>query len=84
MAKWQPIETAPKDGTLVDLWLPGLPNPAFPDALTTCPAGRETNCRWQDGRWWGSDYMQSATHWMPLPLPPVSSQESSDAHGDRS
>ncbi len=72
MDGWQPIETAPKDGTEVDLF------------LTT---GREPDCFWKDGGWTRTvkdgDYMGEdgvqieypkcnivATHWMPLPSPP--------------
>ena len=62
--EWQPIETAPKDGRRVDLWL------SSPDGVEQW---RETNCWWSDvyklwfnlrGRW------DCATHWMPLPEPP--------------
>jgi hypothetical protein len=51
---WQPIETAPKDGTLVLLYLP--------DGLMACR-------RWQDNHWRGWD-SEDATHWMPLPAAP--------------
>lgn len=73
---WQPIETAPKDGTIADMW---------------CALGfRRENIRWVDEQregvkhpscimdgWkdremdaWGSYKETSFTHWMPLPEPP--------------
>ena len=74
---WQPIETAPKDGTLVDLFVDGH---------------RETDCCWHRLDWeiaylhWPADSMGWATwserdgeygriepaptHWQPLPAPP--------------
>ena len=62
---WRPIETAPKDGTVVDLW-------------SCC---RLTDCRWESSPYagdisWGwtnqsLGRITSATHWMPLPAPPV-------------
>ena len=58
-ARWQPIETAPKDGTRILLWLEPT-RIAMPFA-------------WQDGRWMGDDYplnMATPTHWMPIPPPP--------------
>lgn len=60
---WQPIETAPKDGTnilihelgdtFVAWWLNGLE-------------------RWVDGKWTEMDgwVTYDPTHWMPLPPPP--------------
>ncbi len=59
---WQPIETAPKDGTLVL-----LSNANDSDWALRCR-------RWQgsadNGNWRGFDGHE-ATHWMPLPAPPV-------------
>lgn len=67
MSEWQPIETAPKDGTTIDLWL---------------QAGeRIADARWNRDAWrfWCQDEFESmdwikivgrATHWMPLPEPP--------------
>ena len=74
MSDWQPIETAPKDGTIVDLWVYG---------------DRCTNCFWCTGEefddedytpHWRQQYSEAAgpsfgldaepTHWMPLPPPP--------------
>lgn len=71
--QWQPIETAPKDGTEIDLW-------------TAC-GERVVSARWKTdgylaGNWvfWcmdGSGPTElervhcTATHWMPLPKPPA-------------
>jgi hypothetical protein len=63
---WQPIETAPKDGTEVDLWVPD--------------DGRFTNCWFMDGIWLqtedGNTYSTGGapTHWMPLPQPPQATE----------
>ena len=72
-AKWQPIETAPKDGTKIDLWAKAW-LPAF---------DRFEFMRFADCWWWNGDSMSNsdakwmelhrdwhATHWMPLPSPP--------------
>jgi len=68
--EWQPIETAPKDGSRVDVWLHG-----------NLPIGRQANCYFIEGRW-RFDYgdmvgllletgLIKASHWMPLPEPPI-------------
>ena len=77
---WLPIETAPKDGTRVDLWADG---------------GRQTNAFWERGEWlkhirfvfnrnrpsgdmsgaWRSRVVADPSHWMPLPSPPPSGKE---------
>jgi hypothetical protein len=54
---WRPIETAPKDGTLILLAKAG-----DPDWALRCR-------RWQDTHWRGHD-AEDATHWMPLPAAP--------------
>lgn len=64
MSDWQPIETAPKDGTMILAY--------EHDGL---PIYRDT--KWQDGGWlWaeiidGYDAGWSPSHWMPLPAPPA-------------
>lgn len=72
MSDWQPIDTAPKDGTQILVW---------PYWSSRSP----TQVYWRDlqrkpGRWeiTPSHYCAGAdpTHWMPLPAPPIpSSQE---------
>lgn len=66
MSEWQPIETAPRDGTDVLLYL---------DGRMPCVAGY-----FRDG-WYSFDAPEKAlgffapTHWMPLPSPPLPTQE---------
>ena len=60
--QWQPIETAPKDGTMVLVFTNGHMD------VTSWPEN------W--GGKWPSAYMAYAeglepTHWMPLPAPPI-------------
>ena len=64
---WRPIETAPKDGTLVIVGAPGY-------ASVSARWGWESP--WIDG-WWCDGHRSDAvgpeftpTHWMPLPPPP--------------
>ena len=79
---WQPMETAPKDGTTVDLWSidTRLPDAWFEDG------------KWKVGGELGDYVVPNPTHWMPLPAPPSngarSRQDESDddatgAKGDR-
>ena len=42
---WQPIESAPRDGTFVDLWYPG-------NGDSASPPRRIANCRWSEAAWW--------------------------------
>lgn len=68
---WQPIETAPKDGSEIDLWCMDIVGEGF----------RATNCSWNPtfGNWQHRDYPITeafmtigvyATHWMPIPPSP--------------
>lgn len=66
---WQPIETAPKDGTHILAFVPWAVHPKtlfwakYADAWR-CPASEAGPC----GAW-------EATHWQPLPAPPVTHGE---------
>lgn len=70
---WSPIFTAPKDGTLVDLWgINHLRHGKPGERIVNVRWGAVTNWMgqerddWQHGR--GEDF--EPTHWMPLPTPP--------------
>lgn len=84
MDGWRPIESAPRDGTEVDLWI----------VTDDLKGFRQPECVWRDGAWYdaileddridapwddGTDFhgrrpMRTATHWMPLPEPPEPSK----------
>jgi hypothetical protein len=66
---WKPIETAPKDGTIID--------------LHHSKYGRIRSVSWDrdDEFWIAEDEDPFITHWIPLPLPPqaqISDEERSD------
>lgn len=65
MTSWQPIETAPKDGTEILL---------FVDAYVTGDTPQQVVGRWFRSGWqesYADEYaVCEVTHWMPLPEPP--------------
>ena len=76
MSEWQPIETAPKDGTWILLCAP--PEEHCRDAWQMCVATWE-RLGYNSGPQWAyganhehsfRDGVYGATHWMPLPKPP--------------
>ena len=77
LMEWRPIEEAPKDGTLVDIWATHhVWSWKYPPSLRE---GRIPTCKWdeENGHWMGpnkeddEDTAQHyvATHFMPLPAP---------------
>ena len=77
---WQPIETAPKDGRCILVFVPG---DYFPMVGVAGNTGDVYVMRWNshgEGGWdqWDSYHDLDAdapTHWMPLPEPPGPGQE---------
>lgn len=66
MNEWQPLETAPRDGTKIDLWHPT--NGRFVNAFW-CKQTYTLHEPWG----WSSQQLgriTGVTHWMPLPRPP--------------
>lgn len=75
---WRTIDSAPKDG-VCDFWLDW----ADDCAMLNKPLTADNPNRWFRGRLgcWGSLY--KATHWRPLPSPPVPSQEGASDTGEQ-
>lgn len=71
MSEWQPIETAPRDGTEFQAWIDQYGwEPACrynPDTEAFEIFGRIDYD--QDG--WDSYHHMTPTHWMPYPAPPA-------------
>jgi hypothetical protein len=63
--EWQPIETAPKDGTDVLLWVPD--GTYFSLMMTGSYEGEDMG--WCDNARGSPGF--DPTHWMPLPPPPT-------------
>jgi len=72
MSEWQPIETAPRDGTRILVHYRSGPY------TKQCWSANEASrfirvARWKDGKWildMPGHYRTDATHWMPLPPAP--------------
>ena len=76
---WQPIETAPKDGTSILISEEGHPYVMQASWEPWDYAHDQSDCYWRCGRQGAKGYDDSGsmdpTHWMPLPQPPSPSQE---------
>lgn len=77
--EWQPIETAPKDGTAVLLHiahpLPEAPNMVIGRwGIYTLPSGRRDT-----GWFWYGSVAGAPIHWQPLPAPPTPAERRSAA-----
>lgn len=68
MSNWQPIDTAPKTGQMIDLWCTG-PGKDGPNEQYRIP-----DAFWLDGAWWshslGELKRSHPTHWMFRPKSP--------------
>ena len=76
MTDWQPIETAPKNGTIIDVWL-GDCDESDRKFYCSGETRRSPGWAWANNKWrpWGglnSATFVKPTHWMPLPDPPES------------
>lgn len=63
---WQPIETAPRDGTSFLVW---LPTPELGSNVQVWSRRTEKYSGTICGRF-AFDFRAGPTHWMPLPEPP--------------
>jgi hypothetical protein len=70
MSEWQPIETAPRDGTDVLVYVPKphwhYPPPATPGVFEAWYGYGKWKIDTDDNGTW-----VEPTHWMPLPSPPA-------------
>ncbi len=84
MSNWQPIESAPKDGSFVDLWV-FCHDPAWsPEHSGIEHGNRLVDCRWLEDSWhqygekcWFEDGSSGAqhytvSHWMHFGIPEAS------------
>jgi uncharacterized protein DUF551 len=80
MSEWQPIETAPKDGTWILGWMPydsGGGEAGFAYVMAYSKFGNEAaRVRYGGEGYWHeaggeADWMLGPTHWMPLPKAPA-------------
>lgn len=63
MSEWQPIETAPKNGSRVLLWNPEWSGPCTAQFYGDAAGGWKLDKRMPP-------FAYQPTHWMPLPAPP--------------
>ena len=76
MSDWQPIETAPRDGTIFDVWL-GDCEEADRHFYCSPATRRSPDWHWRDGKFrpavkstFALTTFVEPTHWMPLPGSP--------------
>lgn len=83
MSEWQPIETAPKDGTVLILWNGATLGTGSWEAYARDELGNAIGINTEDqpdciDRWeWtgeGFETSPAPTHWQPMPEPPDSTR----------
>lgn len=71
MSEWQPIVTAPQDGTRIICWALVFGSPGYTDDSWQAIFCRHNGDRLMISQPTGGHYEGfKATHWMPLPEPP--------------
>jgi hypothetical protein len=66
--KWNPIETAPKDGTKIILWSADGASTGWWENFEDDWVSATGACGWENY----AQYLRDVTHWMPLPVGPDS------------
>ena len=68
--EWQPIETAPKDGSSILAWREGWYRPIYVRWVLNPRTGTEF---WNDEIEWDAYELENEppTHWLPMPGPPM-------------
>lgn len=72
---WQPIETAPRDGTRALFYQEGNPRAEVPAARQTEMRVDFFNKRASSKNFYREWPEARYTHWMPLPEPPINQEE---------
>lgn len=72
--EWQPIETAPKDGTVVMLWVKNW-RKTIPVMIGWYGKITFENPAGWVGEHCKVNHIDQPTHWMPLPPPPNSKEK---------
>lgn len=68
MSEWQPIESAPRDGTKVLCFAPGKKRPVY--AMDKVATTQVDFVKVSINKWWAERPDNAYTHWMLLPAPP--------------
>lgn len=76
---WQPIETAPRDGSVIDVW---LGEATVEEVRFYCTPGTRRSAGWhfQHGKFRPAMGLRmpvivQPTHWMPVPGPPKGNEK---------
>lgn len=82
MGEWQPIETAPKDGTHVLLWFPELRQPVQVGHFSSTKHIENGRVTYESAKWWTGIVLLTKelvpSHWQPTPAAPTPANNEKD------